>query len=402
MLNRSYDLWHDLEKEAGQKLLHYTGQVDIGLRESELIRGSLQSCQTYNLEYELLTPSDATKRWPGIVFPEGYVGVFQKDGGILEPEKCNRAHFWLARGNGAKVRFSEIVSDVSTVSSLSNESLIEVTTNTGKYLCRDIVLTPGPWLQELVRNSSIFHNPKAPLPPALLSTVDKLRVERQVVSWYKPQSPHYTPDKFPVFLAFLHHPHHLSGPQPGGKPNDERFYYGFPVFGSDAGFKCARYNHFFEVVNPSAVNRTIDDADVDNTTPLIEAFFPGILSAEAKKNEVKAGTSAAPFSAPSPSEAKVAREKPSNYMRSGVCMFTNTPDGHFVLDAFPAVSSSSSSSSRAPTVTVISACAGHGFKFSSAIGECAADLALGVERRDLEWLKSDRFLPKEGEAKAKL
>jgi sarcosine oxidase len=46
-----------------------------------------------------------------------------------------------------------------------------------------------------------------------------------------------------------------------------------------------------------------------------------------------------------------------------VCMYTNSPDGHFVIDRLP----------DAPVVYA-SACSGHGFKFASAIGELLADM----------------------------
>jgi len=54
---------------------------------------------------------------------------------------------------------------------------------------------------------------------------------------------------------------------------------------------------------------------------------------------------------------------------SATCLYTNTPDGHFVIDAHPGV----------PDVIVASACSGHGFKFAPAIGDALADLALGTE-----------------------
>ena len=51
--------------------------------------------------------------------------------------------------------------------------------------------------------------------------------------------------------------------------------------------------------------------------------------------------------------------------RGEVCMYTNTPDLHFIFDAHP----------QHDNVLVVSACSGHGFKFSSAIGEAAAQWA---------------------------
>ncbi len=51
--------------------------------------------------------------------------------------------------------------------------------------------------------------------------------------------------------------------------------------------------------------------------------------------------------------------------RSEVCLYTNTPDGHFLIDRHP----------DHPQVLVVSACSGHGFKFAPVIGEAVATLA---------------------------
>lgn len=49
-----------------------------------------------------------------------------------------------------------------------------------------------------------------------------------------------------------------------------------------------------------------------------------------------------------------------------VCMYTNAPDHHFVIDRHP----------LHEQVVLASACSGHGFKFASATGELLAELAL--------------------------
>ena len=48
-----------------------------------------------------------------------------------------------------------------------------------------------------------------------------------------------------------------------------------------------------------------------------------------------------------------------------VCMYTLTPDKHFVIDLHP----------RFPQVAVACGFSGHGFKFASVVGEILADLA---------------------------
>src|SRR4029450_2297362 len=68
---------------------------------------------------------------------------------------------------------------------------------------------------------------------------------------------------------------------------------------------------------------------------------------------------------------------------SQVCLYTNTPDLHFVIDVHPA---------HPERVVVVSACSGHGFKFAPAIGEIVADLLAGATSRfDLTMFRIGRF-----------
>jgi sarcosine oxidase len=64
------------------------------------------------------------------------------------------------------------------------------------------------------------------------------------------------------------------------------------------------------------------------------------------------------------------------------CMFTNTPDHHFVIDLHPDY----------PQVSIASPCSGHGFKFASVVGEIMADLAeKGFTRHDISLFRLDRL-----------
>src|SRR5947207_5030318 len=55
LLRRAYELWHDIEAESGQKLLHLTGGLYIGRPDEELIRGSRQAAEQHQLPHELLS-----------------------------------------------------------------------------------------------------------------------------------------------------------------------------------------------------------------------------------------------------------------------------------------------------------------------------------------------------------
>ena len=56
---------------------------------------------------------------------------------------------------------------------------------------------------------------------------------------------------------------------------------------------------------------------------------------------------------------------PGRYLTAATCMYTTTPDQHFVIAGHPEHS----------TVTVACGFSGHGFKFVPVVGEIVADLA---------------------------
>jgi sarcosine oxidase len=68
-----------------------------------------------------------------------------------------------------------------------------------------------------------------------------------------------------------------------------------------------------------------------------------------------------------------------------ICMYTNSPDHHFIVDRSPAH----------PHVTLACGFSGHGFKFASVIGEVLADLAIdGRSKLPIEFLGLNRFSPR--------
>jgi sarcosine oxidase len=68
--------------------------------------------------------------------------------------------------------------------------------------------------------------------------------------------------------------------------------------------------------------------------------------------------------------------------RHSVCMYTKTPDSHFCIDLHP----------RWPNVSVGAGFSGHGFKFTTVLGEALADLALqGTTPLPVGFLSVRRF-----------
>ncbi|GFR52845.1 hypothetical protein Agub_g15472 [Astrephomene gubernaculifera] len=167
-------------------------------------------------------------------------------------------------------------------------------------------MAPGPWIGQLV--------------PELR---DLCVPERQVVGWFDIEASarrDFTPERFPVFVL---------EESPGGTA-----YYGFPEHGELPGFKIGLYHHLRQDIRDpaalDAVQRTADAADEAALRAGVASYFPAAAR--------------------------------GRLLSSSACFFTNTPDGHFLVDRHP----------LHPQVILCSACSGHGFKMSSGIGQLIA------------------------------
>jgi sarcosine oxidase len=71
----------------------------------------------------------------------------------------------------------------------------------------------------------------------------------------------------------------------------------------------------------------------------------------------------------------------SRLRRHATCFYTNTPDEHFIIDQHPL---------HRP-VTVVAGLSGHGFKFTSVLGELASQLATGTTQLDIDLFRIARL-----------
>ena len=169
----------------------------------------------------------------------------------------------------------------------------------------------------------------------LLGKLDlPLRVTRQVMFWFEPRA---NPAAFE--LGALPFWMWERGPQD--------FAYGFPNLGK--GFKLGHHQPLDEV-DPSTYNRVVNEADEANVRDWLERTFPDVGG---------------------------------RMLRAETCLYTNTPDAHFIIDIHP----------KRPNIVLSSSCSGHGFKFAPAIGEALAELSIDRQsQHDLELFRIDRFV----------
>ena len=155
-----------------------------------------------------------------------------------------------------------------------------------------------------------------------------LTVLRKHLHWFGNRDPRYRQDHgFPVFLFEL----------PQG------IYYGFPqVDGS--GVKFCEHSGGEPLADPMARSEALDAQEFARVEAVLRRQLPGV-------------------------------DGPA--LRHAACMYTMTPDAHFLVDRHPAH----------PQVWLAAGLSGHGFKFAPVLGELLADLAVDGDSR-LPW----RFL----------
>src|SRR4029453_7559126 len=107
LLRRAYELWAELESEAGAKLLQITGGLYMGSPECEFISGTLRAANEHRLPHEKLDRRQIRERYPQFHVPDDHIGVFEPSAGLLMPERVIGASVELALRHGAEVHAHE-------------------------------------------------------------------------------------------------------------------------------------------------------------------------------------------------------------------------------------------------------------------------------------------------------
>jgi len=202
---------------------------------------------------------------------------------------------------------------------LGTKGPLELITAGRRYETERVVMCGGPWTPELV--------PRLKVP---------LTVERQVMHWFDPgkEIESFLPSRFPVFVW-----EHGNG----------TVAYGIPAMdGRKGGVKFAFHSLSGRRCTPDTLSRIVTHEEVELAGSYLRQYVPALAS---------------------------------GHLRSAACMYTLTPDRHFVIDFLP----------EDRRVIVAAGFSGHGFKFASVMGEILAELTIrGASRWDLSTFSASR------------
>lgn len=162
-------------------------------------------------------------------------------------------------------------------------------------------------------------------------------VFRQVLFWFEPEGPPeiFGPERMPVFIRIPESVHAM--------------FYGFPAIdGAAGGIKIAGEQFNVSIADPEDLQTEVSEEE-KRTMHAVASPFLRITD---------------------------------RCLRAVACKYTVTPDFNFIIDRHPAD----------PRILFASACSGHGFKHSAAVGEALAELAASeTTRYDLKSFRLSRF-----------
>lgn len=243
LLLRAYELWAQIERDAGQQVLTITGGLMIGREDSQTFAGSVRSAHTWNLPHELLDAHDIRRRFAPLQPSNDLVALYEAKAGFVHPEDSVWAHLQQALAHGAALHFSEPALDWT-----ADTNRVRVTTGRGVYEAERLIIAPGAWAPELLVDLSL-----------------PLTVTRQTLYWFDPVggSAAFAADRFPIYIWEMEH--------------GEQFY-GFPAQPGVAGVKVAFF-YKGPHCDPNTVNRIVGDDEVQAMRETLAARIPTLNGA---------------------------------------------------------------------------------------------------------------------------
>lgn len=314
--------WVDLQERIGRHVLLRPGCLYAGPADGSFLEGTRLAVRTHGLDVEEVPTAEVASRFDAFAFPDEFEVMFEPGAGLVLCERAIAGFAQEARRRGADIRCREAVTGWQETA-----HGVRIETARGNRIeAGQIVFTAGAWTSRLLADLGVG-----------------LRVHRQVIAWVWPDDiERHSLGRMPCWAI-----------QPA-EPGFEGIYYGFPALpvetaGGIGGMKLGRH-WLGPETDPETVDRRATVDDEASWRPALSSFFPHTGAA----------------------------------LTSGmkVCLYTSTPDEHFVVDRLPGTE----------RVTLACGFSGHGFKFASIMGEALADLALeGRSDLPIGFLGLDRF-----------
>ena len=238
LLQRSEDLWRELERESGTDLFAMDGAVTIASKGHPDLHSLLGASQSQELRYEVFEGDAARQRFPGHNILDTDVAFFDPQGGYVRSEKAVLAALNLAAAKGATF--------------LGNRKVLAVEPHRGRWLVRTE--------QEAVIAPKVIVSAGTGAAPVTQALGTHLAVRPQILTWFPMRRRNaYSVPGSPVFLR---------------RSEDARFY-GFPS--SDGWTVKVAASVYLNEVDSMARPLTWDPLHLDTIRKWVATYLPDLI-----------------------------------------------------------------------------------------------------------------------------
>ena len=191
MIQRSRDLWRELEAESGREIYTEVGALSIAPEGFPDLVTALGTVREFDLPHRVLTDTELRAEYPQHRIQDGDIGLLDAHGGGLRPEVAVMSALDLAEANGARLFFNTPVLGIE-----ERADGVVVRTTQGAWLADTVVVASGSWSTRLSPELIVRLRPRSPR-----------------LTWFMPKQPElFVPERFPVFLRDAGSVHFFGAP----------------------------------------------------------------------------------------------------------------------------------------------------------------------------------------------
>uniref|UniRef100_A0A8C9RMZ6 Peroxisomal sarcosine oxidase n=1 Tax=Scleropages formosus TaxID=113540 RepID=A0A8C9RMZ6_SCLFO len=144
MMEESYQLWSQLEAEAGVQLHRQAGLLVLGPEKASSFQDLKRTMEQNHLPNMILRPKEFSQHIPNMNLANGEGAIVDMSAGVLYADRALRAVQGVFQSLGGEIK------DREKVVGITPGTVVTVTTGSGAYRAKSLVITAGPWANTLL------------------------------------------------------------------------------------------------------------------------------------------------------------------------------------------------------------------------------------------------------------
>ncbi|MEV7662025.1 FAD-dependent oxidoreductase [Paenarthrobacter sp. NPDC089316] len=240
ILERSHDLWAELEADTGQDILTRCGGLSIGTAGGSYISRLLHTAQLNGAAHEILSREDLVERYPQHKLRADDIAVYDPHAGVLRTDRAVTAAVGAAEANGAAVYINTPIDSIT-----ETHDGVVITSGDKSWTFENIIVASGGWSRRFMPDNLRAHT----------------ETRRVFLSWFVARdASRFSPEKFPVFSRMY----------------EDSAIYGAPAV-DGVTVKATLDGRGKAAADPDAFPRDLSETEIAETLKTVSDFIPDLI-----------------------------------------------------------------------------------------------------------------------------